>query len=725
MCILRFGTVVLLSIVLYSNALFAQTDLIQLSDLKKIKQIDSVTYSPDGKQIVFTVGEVVDHDDNQNPYRYRTHLWISPTDGSAPARPLTFGSQSAGQPAWHPDGRRLAFVRSHEDKSQIFILSFDGGEPMPFTNHPNGASSPTWSPDGRKLLFTSTITLDDLLQVEGFEVGPTWSTEKDERTLGDVPDGVKPNPDGNLDEIRAWLDQNEKKRNPRVLSRLNFLAETDLNTVINFSHFYIMSDEAGSDAKALTSGYFSFGGGTWSHDSQYIYFNSALDSTTHPDRVNHSSIFRIRADGTEMIEILTNESTSYFSPIPSPNGKYLAMQSRDLEDLGYSQTQIELLDLSTGEVKDLTSKSLDRSTSGVTWSDDNRYLYFTANSNGGTPLYRINVSDGQLERLTEFEKGIRSFDVSSASVSYVQTEVANPFELYVSNFSTNRRTVGQLSSPRVLTDLNARWLKNKKLSYPVQATLQNEGYEIEYWIMKPTNFEDDKRYPLVLQIHGGPSAMWGPGEASMWHEFQYFAARGYGIVYSNPRGSGGYGRDFQAGNYQDWGHGPASDVLAATDVAMSHDWVDSNKLVTTGGSYAGYLVAWIVAHDHRFKAAFAQRGVYDLKTFLGEGNAWRLVPNHFGGFPWEPGIDSVLTANSPLTFVDQIQTPLLIKHGDVDLRTGVIQSEMLYKSLKILEKPVEYVRYPRASHEMSRSGEVQQRMDRILRIYEYFERHIN
>lgn len=725
MCILRLGTVMLLSIVLYNNALFAQNDLIKLSDLKKIKQLGSVTYSPDGKQIIFTVSEIVDHDDNQNPYRYRTHLWISPADGSAPARPLTFGAQNAVQPAWHPDGRRLAFVRSHENKPQVFVLSFDGGEPMPFTNHPNGASSPSWSPDGKKLLFTSTISLDDLLDSEEFDEGPAWSTEKDGRTLGDVPEGIKPNPDGSLDEIRAWLDQNEKKRNPRVLSRLNFLAETDLNPVINFSHLYVMNDVAGSDASALTRGYYSFGGGSWSHDSKYVYFNSALDSTTHPDRVNHSSIFRIAADGSDLIEILTHESTSYFGPKPSPDGNYLAVQSRDLEDLGYSQTQIELLNLTTGEVKDLTSTSLDRSTSGLTWSGDSRQIYFTANSNGGTPLYRINVGDGQLEQLTDFEKGVRSFDISSTSVSYVQTEVANPFELYVSNFSTNRRIAGQLTSPRVLTDLNSHWLKDKKLSYPVRATLQNDGYEIEYWIMKPTNVEDGKRYPLVLQIHGGPSAMWGPGEASMWHEFQYFAARGYGIVYSNPRGSGGYGRDFQAGNYQNWGHGPASDVLAATDVAMTQNWVDSNKLVTTGGSYAGYLVAWIVAHDHRFKAAFAQRGVYDLKTFLGEGNAWRLVPNHFGGYPWDPGIDSVLTANSPLSFVDQIQTPLLIKHGDVDLRTGVIQSEMLYKSLKILEKPVEYIRYPRASHEMSRSGEVQQRMDRILRIYEYFERHID
>ncbi|MGI9174869.1 MAG: prolyl oligopeptidase family serine peptidase, partial [Rhodothermales bacterium] len=268
-------------------------------------------------------------------------------------------------------------------------------------------------------------------------------------------------------------------------------------------------------------------------------------------------------------------------------------------------------------------------------------------------------------------------------------------------------------------------------------------------------------------------------------EFQLFAAQGYGIVYSNPRGSGGYGYAFKRGNYQDWGDGPAADVLAAADSAATEPWVDPDRQVVTGGSYAGYLTAWIVGHDGRFQAAVAQRGVYDLATFLGEGNAWRLIPGHFGGYPWdayvpdvladssvadtmarepllaigffgestlppddvntpdtesEAGFDESVTApltdvaeekvyallrrNSPLTYVDSIRTPLLIMHSDSDLRTGVIQSEMLYKSLKILGRPVEYVRYPEAGHDLSRTGDPKQRLDRLLRIYEFMERYV-
>lgn len=225
----------------------------------------------------------------------------------------------------------------------------------------------------------------------------------------------------------------------------------------------------------------------------------------------------------------------------------------------------------------------------------------------------------------------------------------------------------------------------------------------------------------------------------MWHEFQFLAAQGFGIAYANPRGSGGYGHAFQRLNFQDWGDGPAGDVLAVASDAARNRWVDEDKLVVAGGSYAGYLTAWIVAHDDRFQAAVAQRGVYDLATFLGEGNAWRLVPSHFGGYPWGPqdatgdlganprlsadDLAEILRDNSPLTYVERIRTPLLIMHGDNDRRTGVSQSEMLYKSLKILGRPVEYVRYPDAGHDLSRTGDPTQRIDRLLRIYEFLARY--
>lgn len=219
--------------------------------------------------------------------------------------------------------------------------------------------------------------------------------------------------------------------------------------------------------------------------------------------------------------------------------------------------------------------------------------------------------------------------------------------------------------------------------------------------------------------------MWGPGEASMWHEFQFFCSKGYGVVYCNPRGSGGYGKEFLRGNVNDWGAGPTKDVLTALDKTVAEGWADTSKLVVTGGSYAGYLVAWIIGHDHRFKAACSQRGVYDLATFFGEGNAWRLVPNYFGGYPWEPEVNATLVRESPITYVKNITTPYIIFHGENDRRTGFVQGEMLYRSLKVLGRPVEYVRHPGATHELTRSGDNRQRIDQMLRTYEFFERYLD
>jgi dipeptidyl aminopeptidase/acylaminoacyl peptidase len=283
-----------------------------------------------------------------------------------------------------------------------------------------------------------------------------------------------------------------------------------------------------------------------------------------------------------------------------------------------------------------------------------------------------------------------------------------------------------LASPKRISAFNYNWVQNKQVIQPEKHEFTNDkGMTIEYWVMKPANYSPGKKYPLLLDIHGGPSAMWGPGENSMWHEFQYYCSRGYGVVYCNPRGSGGYGLDFLRGNVEDWGTGPTSDVLTALDKTVGEGWADTAKLVVSGGSYAGYLVAWIVGHDHRFKAACAQRGVYDLATFFGEGNAWRLVPNYFGGYPWEPKAKAILQRESPITYVGNITTPLIIFHGENDRRTGFVQGEMLYRSLKVLGRPVEYVRHPGATHEITRSGDNRQRIDQLLRTYEFFERWLN
>jgi dipeptidyl aminopeptidase/acylaminoacyl peptidase len=492
----------------------------------------------------------------------------------------------------------------------------------------------------------------------------------------------------------------------------------------------------GAEAKPLTRGFASFLAGTWLPNGPGLLAVTDRDSLKHPDREQDNVIVYIGGDGSGIRKtVLSEAGKSYGSPEVSPDGKQLAFLVSSSEGVNFGQ--IGLATLNGQTASNLQLVTFDRAAGSLIWATKSvaggkgkksvgKYtLYFTAPANGGTPLYQLDPATRQVTQLTDFESGVTNFDVAGNQIIFAKTEVKNPSELYGMDALTKRQTKRSNHNG---------WVAQRQLSFPEKRTYKNSvGQTVDYWIMKPITDVATmpgttvvsgtvQKHPLLLNMHGGPTAMWGPGEASMWHELQYMCAQGYGVVYANPRGSGGYGLNFLRANIRDWGTGPAEDVLAAATDAAKETWVDTSRQVITGGSYAGYLTAWIVGHDNRFKAAFAQRGVYDLTTFMGEGNAWRLIPSYFA-YPWAADA-KVLDVNSPYTFVQNIRTPLLIKHGENDLRTGIIQSEMLYKSLKILGRPVEYVRMPGATHELSRTGNVRQRIDRLLRIYEFFERFV-
>ncbi len=692
---------------------------IQATDLTRIQQLGSVYMAPDGKKAVYAVTTIEPDAEQANEYKYISHLYLTGlTPGTG--RVLTRGPESARQPDWSPDGRSLAFVRSIKGKPQIFVMPLSGGEAYQLTQLRYGASSPKWSPDGKSILFAATLSFSELLKdslLNPARVAPAWPLEKpgfrqNEQVKGGGANAPKADPDGTLEEVRAYLNKNVEDKKARVVNRLDLQGEAVVEPEMEFSHLFVVDAREGAMPRPVTRGFYSYNDGNWMPEGRRIIFSGVGDSTIHPDRDLESRIYTMGADGAGKKTLLAEKGKQYPGFTLSPNGKMLAFIRSGTG--GLSKPELGLLNLADGKT---TFVTYDRTITNLGWTPDGRYLYFTSPSNGGFPLYRIRANSTVVERLTDFDTGVQSYGLGKGEVVFVKSETANPYELYVADLGIKKMTR--------LTNHNWEWLTGKKLSVPEKHTLTNSlGQSVEYWIMKPADYKDGRKYPLLLQMHGGPTAMWGPGETSMWHEFQFFAAKGYGIVYANPRGSGGYGFDFQRANYQDWGSGPASDVLAAATEAAKAAWVDTSRQVITGGSYAGYLTAWIVAHDNRFKAAFAQRGVYDLTTFMGEANAWRLVPGYFGGYPWQDDIKKVLDENSPLTYVDRIRTPLLIKHGENDLRTGVAQSEMLFKSLKVLGRDVEYVRVPGATHELSRTGNVRQRLDRLLRIYEFMERYI-
>lgn len=696
---------------------FAQTvrEKILVTDMTKIQQVNNISISPDGKRAIYSLKTNEPNETDKLDFDYRTHLWI--TDFQT-VKPITRGIESVSAASWSADSKQIAFARNVRKTSQIFIMPLDGGEAFQLTDVKYGASNPQWSPDGTKILYTINVTLSELLKdslLNPSKKLPSWSFEKAGFKNNDFLKSnkkIKANPDGNLEEIRAYLEKDVDDKKAKVFSRLNFQGESTTEPEIRFNVLFVIEAKEGAKPIQITNSFRSFNNPIWSVDSKKIYAVCGLDSMQHPDRELDMSIVRMNFDGSDLRQLVGEKGVSFNNPTLSADGKMMVFTTSKVEWLGFNQIMI-----SNADGSNKTPITFDRASNNFEWSDDSKYVYFAANSNGAIPMYRLDILSKKVERLSDFESGISSFDISKDRIIYAKTEVKNPSELYSADLS--------MRNPIKLSSHNDNFLKNKALSFPEKRTYANsKGQMVEYWIMKPSNFEGGKAYPLLLNMHGGPTAMWGPGESSMWHEFQYFCSQGYGIVYANPRGSGGYGKDFQLSNYQDWGTGPSEDVLAAASDASKESWADTSRQVITGGSYAGYLTAWIVSHDHRFKAAFAQRGVYDLTTFMGEGNAWRLTPNYFG-YPWEAKSKEILERESPYSYVDKIKTPLLIKHGENDLRTGVIQSEMMYKSMKIMGKEVEYVRMPGATHELSRTGNVRQKIDRMLRIYEFFERYIS
>ena len=696
------------------------TEPIKVTDLLKIKQVGSITLTRDGRQAAFTVLGVEPDDKNKSDYRNVSQLYQIGTEPGAQPRQLTAGKDGAAQPAWSPDGRQLAFVRTVDEKPQVFVLALGGGEARQLTRYKQGASAPKWSPDGRQVLFSSPIPLRDLLKdslLNAAKTLPRWPFEKPGFDKNDqlAASTAKPNADGSLAEIRAYLDKDETDKKAKVLTKLNFQDEREVSAEQTFSQFFLINAFA-PEAKpvAITSGFYRFNQAEFTPDGQHLLLSADIDSLQNPDRSLENEIYLADRDGRHPRLLLGQDNTEYTSPRVSPSGKWLAFQMTPTT--GVNVPVLAVMPLN-GTAKDIITIPFDRSKGNLTWSDDDQYVYFTAQSNGGAPLYRASIKTRKVKQLSAADTGVLSFDVAKGKVVYTQTGILNPSELLVGDAGLKRtQAVGNFND----------WVKTRRLTRPEKHSFVNEkGLTVEYWVMKPTAYQAGRKYPVVLEIHGGPAAMWGPGEASMWHEFQYYAAQGYGVVYGNPRGSGGYGEAFLRGNVNDWGTGPSRDVLTALDKTVAEGWADPAKLTITGGSYAGYLVAWIISHDQRFKAACSQRGVYDLATFFGEGNAWRLVPNYFGGYPWEPAVKAVLTRESPISYVDKITTPYILFHGENDRRTGFVQGEMMYRSLKVLGRPVEYVRHPGGTHELTRSGDNRQRIDQMLRTYEFFERYLN
>ncbi len=708
---MRFGTLVLTVVAVSFSTLEVRAQEkrpIVAEDLYRLRFASDVTLSPDGAWVAFQVAHA-DSADNT----YRSDLWLAATNGTV-VRRLTWTEQAReSQASFSPDGRHLAFVSQREDDeaSQIYVLSLNqGGEARPVTRLETGAFNPVWSPDGRRIAFYSSI----------------------EPAREEVADSAPP---ARPLSVREKLERNAANGDPHVITRLNFLALSSLREDEWNQIFVVDARSDAAEPVQITAGPFGHSGLGWSPDSRLLLYSAnPPKGDYHPDYEMDSDIMRIPAAAHSMHDVLSGSEPpplvlqpgmasranvarpghwSDFAPSYAPDGRRIAYMRRSLgEHMTAQNVELVMMD-PDGSNKRCVSCALDRSVRDYEWAPDGR-LYFTVADGGGVPLYRTRADGTQPERVVDGPRGVLSFDVSAGKIAWVEMSPNDPSEVHVAESDG--------ANPRRLTRLNDAFLADVHVQpYEEITYAAPDGTDIQGWVIRPPGFVAGT-HPLAVEMHGGPHAMWGPGELTMWHEYQMLAGAGYVVFLSNPRGSEGYGFEWKRAIHRDWGELPMGDVLAGADAVLARGWADPERQTITGGSYAGFLTVWIIGHTDRFRAAVAQRGVYHMFSWYGGSFTWRLYESEFGALPWE---DPMLAwESSPIAYVENITTPLLLIHAERDYTATIASAEMLYRSLKVLGKDVEFAWYPRASHELSRSGEPRQRIDRLLRILEYFDRHV-
>ena len=665
---------------------------IDAQDLFAMCFVSQPQLSPDGTQVAF-VSRWIDAEKN----KYFSNLWLVSTTGGKPRR-FTVGDYGDTSPRWSPDGRRIAFVSDRSDSSQIWLIPIDGGEAQQLTDFQEGnLGSLAWSPDGTKIAFS-----------------------------------FRPKPPADRKAEREAREKEHRSYPPRVIRRAGYREDGVGYNGGERWHLQTVSVETGN-VKQLTSEDYDDYSPAWSPDGKTIAFvsNRSEDADLTP---GYQDLWLIPSGGGT-VRRLTKQSGHMQSPVWSPNGMQIAHIGHDhLDEIwGVTDPHLWVVSIESGDARDLTL-SVDRPVGHYTlsdtsesegaaqsliWSADGARLFFLVSDRGSCHLYTVDRSGGEPRQLTQ-----GAIDVCAFSADRGTTQLAlhigsstEPGDVYL------LPTVGgDRSAPIRLSHVNREWKAELSLSDSEEIWFDTcDGGKIQGWIVKPPDFEPDQKYPVILEIHGGPHTQYGN---AFYHEIQFLAARGYVVLYTNPRGSRGYGQAFTAAIRGDWGGPDFGDLMAGVDYVIAQGYVDSERLGVTGGSYGGFMTNWVVSHTDRFKAAVTQRCLTNMMSMAGTCDVQLMGDRTY--FPSEVWEDPTLYWKlSPLGYVQNISTPLLILHSEGDLRCPIEQGEQLFIALKRLKREVEFVRYPpEASHDLSRSGPPDLRLDRLARIVEWMDKHL-
>ena len=659
---------------------------VRADDLFRLTFVGDVAVSPDGTTVCF-VQTRMDRETNE----YRSDLWTVPATGTpGDAMRFTREPRTVAQPRWSSDGRWLAFLsdRDAKGKRQLWVIPTAGmgGEARRLTSGEDAVSDFAWSPDGARLAF---------VRGEKLPV-PTPAEEPTGRVTDDV----------------------------LTITRIRYKA--DGRGIIEGRRNHLWTVDLDGNEMRLTAGDHDNTSPAWSPDGASIVFVSKR--MPDADFTNATELYVIPATGGEPRRLPAPDSP-LDAPAWSPDGDLIAFVGSARANAAGARSQLWVIPADgCGEARSLTpaldlSIGLDVSSdsraglsaSRPVWSPDGRALFFLASARGTTPLWWVTPDGGAPARILEGARQVQSFAFSRDGGSVVLNlgDSLNPGDVYAVR-------VGE--PPRQLTDANGALFGEVELVTPEAFTFAGaEGWEIQGWLMKPAGFADGERYPLVLDIHGGPHTAYGE---MFFFEFQVLAAQGQGVLFINPRGSTGYGEHFTMASNDDWGGNDYRDLMLGMDAAIDRaPWIDPARLGVTGGSFGGYMTNWIITQTDRFAAAVTQRSVSNMVSKWGVSDiGYHGNDLQWGGPPWE-NMQFYLD-RSPLTHVTKVVTPLLIIHSERDYRCPIEQGEQLFTALKYLRREVQMVRFPDEGHELSRSGQPLHRLERLQRIAGWFRDHL-
>ncbi|MDQ2855465.1 MAG: S9 family peptidase, partial [Acidobacteriota bacterium] len=627
-------------------------------------------------------------------------IWMVATDGKIPPWQFTTSPQNSTSPRWSPDGKWLAFLSSRpspeappapaggtlagttatpadQPRSQVYLLSMSGGEAKRLTNLKNGVTTFRWSPDGMRLVVVSRLGPSDIRPDSKSDSGPESKDRSDVRHYKNT--SYRFNDTGWFDDRRA--------------------------------HLWVV-DVASGNAKQITEGNnWNDSDPQWSPDSKRIAFVSNRTGKEY-DEDRNTDVWVIAAEGGELTRISDHDEADN-NPRWSPDGKTIAFTG-ELHDRDHPKIWLAP---STGRATSVqAADNIDLIPSGLEWAADGNAIYFEAGVRGEFQLYRVDLQKHSLAPVTKGPRAVRNadFNWSSRAMAYTVNDFKHLDDIYIADINGN--------DERKLTNLNDALSKQLQLADVERFTYQSaDNWEVDGFLVKPVGWQEGKKYPLILSVHGGPAGQYG---VDWYHEFQVYAAKGYAVLFTNPRGSTGYGQKFERGIRGEWGGKDYQDVMNGVDAALKkYPWIDAERMGVTGGSYGGFMTNWIVGHTDRFKAAVTLRSVSSFISDEGtRDGAYGHTPD-FGGDLFQKF--ELYWDRSPLKYAKNVKTPTLILHSDNDFRVPIEQGEQWFRALKHFGVTTEIVMFPRENHNLTRSGEPKHLVESLNWQLYWFDRFIN